>query len=60
MMKKFIVILIMGAFCGGCYIPYPSSGRRTFQPYERWEKVCTEKVNKKGEKETHCRWVRSR
>jgi len=59
-MKKIIVLIAGMIFCGGCYIPYPSSGRRTLQPYEKWEKVCIVKVNKKGEKETHCRWVRSR
>jgi len=60
-MKKFIVLLVGMAFCAGCYIPYPSSGRRSLQPYERYEEVCKTKVNKKtGEKKTSCRWVRSR
>jgi preprotein translocase subunit SecY len=59
-MKKIIVLLIGIVFCAGCYIPYPSIGRRTLQPYEKWEKVCTVKVNKEGEKTTKCQWVRSR
>jgi len=59
-MKKFIVLLAGMAFCAGCYIPYPSVGRRVPRVVETYEKVCTVKVNKKGEKETHCRWVRSR
>ena len=59
-MKKIIMLVTTLAFCAGCHIPYPSSGRRTLQPYERYEEVCTTKVNKKGEKETRCRWVRSR
>ena len=59
-MKNIIVLIAGMIFCGGCHIPYPSTGRRALQPYERYEEVCTTKVNKKGEKETRCRWVRSR
>ena len=59
-MKKFIIIAMGWAFCGGCHIPYPSSGVRTLQPYERYEEVCTTKVNQQGEKKRTCRWVRSR
>jgi len=59
-MKKLIILLIGVIFCGGCYIPYPSTGRRVPQVVETREEVCTVKVNKKGEKETRCRRVRSR
>ena len=51
-MKKFIVMLMGVVFCTGCYIPYPSIGQRTLQPYEQWDEVCTVKVDKKGKKTT--------
>lgn len=59
-MKKLIIVAMAMAFCAGCHIPYPSSGRRTLQPYERYEEVCVTKANEKGEKTTRCKWVRSR
>ena len=59
-MKKFIVMLFMGAFCGGCHIPYPASGVRVLQPYEQYHEVCTTKVDKNGVKRKECRMVRSR
>jgi hypothetical protein len=59
-MKRIIIIAALLGFCAGCHIPYPSSGRRTLQPYERYEEVCTTKVDKKGEKTRKCQWVRSR
>jgi len=59
-MKKIIVLIAGMIFCGGCHIPYPATGVRPVQVVETWEEVCTTKVNKKGEKETRCRWVRSR
>jgi hypothetical protein len=58
-MKKFIVILIMGAFCGGCYFPYPSVGVKPPR-VEKWEKVCKYIVHKNGVREKRCRWVRIR
>ena len=59
-MKRILAIATLLALCAGCYIPYPTTGRKTLQPYERWDEVCTTKVNKKGEKQRKCRWVRSR
>ena len=59
-MKKLVVMLMGMVFCVGCYIPYPSTGRRTLQPYEQWDEVCTVKVDKKGKKTKQCRYVRSR
>jgi hypothetical protein len=59
-MKKLIVLVLAMTFCVGCYIPYPSSGRRTLQPYESWQEVCTTKVKKDGAREKRCKWVRSR
>ena len=60
LMKKFITLLIGVVFCGGCHIPYPSAGVRPQQVVETWEEVCTVKIKKDGEKETRCRWVRTR
>ena len=59
-LSVLLFVLIVGAV--GCYIPHPSNytGVRTLRPVERWEKVCTEKVLKSGEKVKHCKWVRSR
>ena len=59
-MKKFIILLTGMAFVVGCHIPYPATGVRPVQVVETWEEICTTKVNKKGEKQRKCRWVRSR
>ena len=61
-MKKFIVLLIGATFCTGCYIPHPANrvGVKVLQPAERWDEVCTVKVNEQGEKTKRCRWVRSK
>jgi hypothetical protein len=55
-----LFVMIIGA-CG-CYIPHPSNntGIRTLRAVETFEKVCTEKVLKSGEKVKRCKWVRSR
>ena len=59
LMKRFIIVLSSLFFVAGCYIPYPSTGVRQPQ-VETYEKVCTVKTKKNGEKKTHCWWVRTR
>ena len=65
-MEKFkkisLVLLLFAVGFTGCYVPHPSNytGVRTLRQVERWEKKCTEKVFKNGERVKHCKWVRSR
>ena len=65
-MEKFkklsLVLFLFAVGFTGCYIPHPSNntGVRTLRAVETFEKVCTEKVLKSGEKVKHCKWVRSR
>jgi hypothetical protein len=59
---SFAVLFALIVSAPGCYIPHPSNntGIRTLRAVETFEKVCTEKVLKSGEKVKHCKWVRSR
>jgi hypothetical protein len=62
-MKKIIILIAAATFCGGCHIPYPSTGIRVPQVVETYEKVCTVVKNPNPDKisiKTHCRWVRTR